>query len=208
LSALAGDWKVPLSVDTQKARGDGGWAVAAGASIINDIAAFAARRGRWKQSAASVMPRLCLMHMQGEPGTMQDRSAIPSTCLPEVARLSCPARVDVPWRWLGIAHRSNHRLIPVLDLASEPERTTYALLREFKQFCRADGPAVLAGISRKSMLGADERDEKLVCAMTASVAAALIAVQRGAGIVRLHDVPPPLDALKVWQAVCGDGRAA
>ena len=82
----------------------------------------------------------------------------------------------------------------------------YALLRELKRF-GADGLAVLAGMSRKSMLGAvsgravDER-------MPASVAAALIAVQRGAGIVRVHDVGPTLDALKVWQAVCGDGCAA
>ena len=75
----------------------------------------------------------------------------------------------------------------------------YALLRELKRF-GADGLAVLAGMSRKSMLGAvsgravDER-------MPASVAAALIAVQRGAGIVRVHDVAATVDALKVWQAV-------
>jgi len=79
----------------------------------------------------------------------------------------------------------------------------YALLRELARF-GADGLAVLAGLSRKSMLGAvtgrpvDER-------MAASVAAALIAVQRGAGIVRVHDVGPTCDALKVWQAVCDEG---
>jgi dihydropteroate synthase len=78
------------------------------------------------------------------------------------------------------------------------------LLRELETFC-ALGLPVLAGLSRKSMLGAitgREVNERV----TASVVAALLAVQRGAGIVRVHDVRETVDALKIWNAVNGSNR--
>lgn len=75
----------------------------------------------------------------------------------------------------------------------------YTLLRELARFGRG-GLAVLAGMSRKSMLGA-VTGRAVDARMPASVAAALIAVQRGAHIVRVHDVGPTRDALKVWQAL-------
>ena len=75
----------------------------------------------------------------------------------------------------------------------------FTLLRELARFTEAGLP-VLAGMSRKSMIGAvtgREVGERLA----GSVAAALIAVQRGAGIVRVHDVAATVDAIKVWQAM-------
>jgi dihydropteroate synthase len=78
------------------------------------------------------------------------------------------------------------------------------LLRELEIFC-AWGVPVLAGLSRKSMLGAvtgRDVNER----MAASVAAALLAVQRGAAIVRVHDVRETADALKIWNAVNGSER--
>jgi dihydropteroate synthase len=78
------------------------------------------------------------------------------------------------------------------------------LLRELETFC-ALGVPVLAGLSRKSMLGAitgrDVSDR-----LAASVVAALLAVQRGAAIVRVHDVRETVDALKIWNAVNGSER--
>ena len=192
------DWKVPLSIDTQKPEVMAA-ALAAGADMINDINAFRAP-GAIEAVAAS-NAGLCVMHMQGEPRTMQDNPRYVDE-LAEVERF-----LDARVRALEMAGVARDRIVldPGFGFGKRTEHN-YALLRELKRF-GADGLAVLAGMSRKSMLGAvsgravDER-------MPASVAAALIAVQRGAGIVRVHDVGPTLDALKVWQAVCGDGRAA
>jgi dihydropteroate synthase len=74
-----------------------------------------------------------------------------------------------------------------------------SLLRELKQLTELGVP-VLAGLSRKSMLGA-LTGQDVGHRLPASVAAALIAVQRGASIVRVHDVRATVDALKVWNAV-------
>lgn len=163
--------------------------------MINDINAFRAI-GAIKAVAASKVG-LCVMHMQGDPQTMQD-DPLYGDVLAEVKEF-----LDERVRALEAATVARERI--VLDPGFGFGKRTahnYALLRELWRF-RADGLAVLAGLSRKSMLGAvtgravDQR-------MPASVAAALIAIQRGAGIVRVHDVGPTLDAIKVWQMVCGE----
>ncbi|MDY0046269.1 MAG: dihydropteroate synthase [Thauera propionica] len=189
------DWKIPLSIDTLKPAVMAA-AVRAGADMINDINAFRAV-GAIEAVAASTVG-LCVMHMQGEPRTMQDDPRYEDV-VGEVK-----AFLDERVQALEAAGIARERI--VLDPGFGFGKRTahnYALLRELARF-GADGLAVLAGLSRKSMLGAvtgrpvDER-------MAASVAAALIAVQRGAGIVRVHDVGPTCDALKVWQAVCDEG---
>ena len=192
------NWKVPLSIDTHKPEVMAA-ALAAGADMINDINAFRAPGAIAAVAAGSA--GLCVMHMQGEPSTMQDNPRYVDV-FAEVKQF-----LDVRVCALEAATVARERIVldPGFGFGKHTAHN-YALLRELKRF-GADGLAVLAGMSRKSMLGAvtgravDDR-------MPASVAAALIAVQRGAGIVRVHDVGPTLDALKVWQAVCGDDHAA
>lgn len=186
-------WNVPLSVDTVKPAVMLA-AVEAGADMINDINAFRVP-GAIAAVAASNLG-LCIMHMQGEPRTMQDDPRYIDVV--EEVKGFLDERVQV-LESAGVA-RERIVLDPGFGFGKRIEHN-YALLRELVRF-GAGGLAVLAGLSRKSMLGAvtgravDER-------MPASVAAALVAVQRGAGILRVHDVGPTCDALKVWQAVCG-----
>jgi dihydropteroate synthase len=188
------DWNIPLSVDTLKP-GVMAAAVRAGADMINDINAFRAE-GAIEAVAASPAG-LCVMHMQGEPRTMQDDPRYDDV-VGEVK-----AFLDERVQALEAAGVARERI--VLDPGFGFGKRTvhnYALLRELERF-RVDGFAVLAGLSRKTMLGA-VTGRPVEARMPASVAAALIAVQRGAGIVRVHDVGPTCDALKIWQAVCGD----
>lgn len=187
----ARDWQVPLSIDTLKPAVMRA-ALEAGADMINDINAFRAP-GAVEAVAASAAG-LCVMHMQGEPRTMQadpryeDVVAEVSAFLDErVAALQAagvaPERIVLD-PGFGFGKRTVHN---------------FTLLRELARFGEGGLP-VLAGMSRKSMLGAVTGRE-VDARMAASVAAALIAVQRGAAIVRVHDVAPTIDALKVWQAV-------
>ncbi|WP_038010729.1 dihydropteroate synthase [Thauera sp. 63] len=188
------DWNIPLSVDTLKPAVMAA-AVRAGADMINDINAFRAE-GAIEAVAASPAG-LCVMHMQGVPRTMQDDPRYDDV-VGEVK-----AFLDERVQALEAAGVARERI--VLDPGFGFGKRTvhnYALLRELERF-RVDGFAVLAGLSRKTMLGA-VTGRPVEARMPASVAAALIAVQRGAGIVRVHDVGPTCDALKVWQAVCGD----
>lgn len=184
-------WNVPLSIDTLKPAVMRA-AVAAGADMINDINAFRAP-GAIEAVAGSALG-LCVMHMQGEPRTMQD-----DPCYDDVVG-EVAAFLEERVQALEAAAVARERI--VLDPGFGFGKRTvhnYALLRGLARFGEG-GLAVLAGLSRKSMLGAvtgrpvEER-------MPASVAAALIAVQRGAAIVRVHDVAATCDALKVWQAV-------
>lgn len=185
-------WGIPLSVDTLKPAVMRA-AVEAGADMINDINAF--RMNGALDAVAGSEVGLCVMHMLGEPRTMQDDPRYVDV-VDEVKRF-----LDERVRVLEAAGVARERI--VLDPGFGFGKRTghnYALLRGLERFC-GDGLAVLAGLSRKSMLGAvTGRDvgER----MPASIAAALIAVQRGAGIVRVHDVAPTCDAIKVWQAVC------
>lgn len=190
---LARPWQVPLSIDTVKPAVMVA-ALAAGADMINDINAFRAPGAI--DAVADGTAGLCLMHMQGEPRTMQQDPRYDDVVGEVMAFLD--ERVAA----LEAAGAVRERI--VLDPGFGFGKRTvhnYALLRELERFS-AGGLPVLAGMSRKSMLGAvtgREVGERLA----ASVAAALIAVQRGAAIVRVHDVAPTLDALKVWQATLG-----
>ena len=167
-------------------------AVAAGAVMINDVNAL--RLPGALEAAASTDAAVCLMHMRGEPRTMQeapyydDVAAEVRDFLVERAQ-SCEA--------LGIA-----RARIVLDPGFGFGKTlahNLALLRSLPGLA-ATGYPVLAGLSRKSSLGAitgRPPGERLA----ASLAAALAAVARGASIVRVHDVRETVDALKVWTAI-------
>jgi dihydropteroate synthase len=197
LPVLAGvaDRAVPVSVDTMKPEVMRA-ALAHGAAIINDVTALAAP-GALETVAASDAA-VCLMHMQGSPRTMQAN--------PVYADVTAEVRDFLRGRAEACVSAGIGRDRIVVDpgfgfgKTVEHNLTLLARLGEIA----ALGFPVLAGWSRKSSLGritgrpAEER-------LAGSVAAAVIAVQRGARIVRVHDVAATRDALAVLAAVEGAG---
>ena len=192
LDALA-DCGVPISVDTYKPDVMRA-ALASGASMINDI--YALRMPGALEAVAASDCAVCLMHMQGEPLTMQ-QSPVYGDVVGEV-RAFLEERV-IAARAAGIA---DDRL--VLDPGFGFGKTlahNLELLRRQPELS-VDGLPLLAGLSRKSMLGTMTGRE-VGQRMPASIAAALLAAQRGARILRVHDVAETRDALAVWQALEG-----
>jgi dihydropteroate synthase len=185
---------VPVSVDTRNPAVMRA-AIAAGASMINDIAALRAPGAL--EAVAGAPVAVCLMHMQGEPATMQQAAAYKDvvyevkTFLAERAAL-CEAA--------GVA-RDRIVLDPGFGFGKTLEHNL-TLLRRLSDIV-ALGYPVMIGLSRKSTIGAlTGRDAGERTA--GSIAAALAAVARGARIVRAHDVRETVDALKVWCAAYGD----
>ena len=190
LETLAG-CGVPLSVDTRKP-GLMLEAIAAGAAMVNDVTALTAPAAL--EAAANAPVAVCLMHMQGDPRTMQDRPRYDDVV--REVRDYLASRVAAAER-AGI-DRSRIVIDPGFGFGKAYEHNL-ALLRALGEFAKL-GTALLVSLSRKSMLGKiTGRDvgERVF----ASVAAALLAVKRGAHIVRVHDVAATRDALDVWQAV-------
>lgn len=193
LEQLAGG-AVPISVDTQKPELMRE-SIAAGAAMINDINALLAP-GALEAVAASDAA-VCLMHKKGTPADMQIDPQYDDVVAEVLAFLGDRVRVV---RAAGVAAE---RIVvdPGFGFGKTLEHNL-ELLRALDRFSRC-GALVLAGISRKLMLGritgrgVGER-------LHASVAAALIAVEKGAHIVRVHDVAATRDALAVWQAVRGN----
>lgn len=190
IEALAGDG-IPLSVDTVKPEVMRR-AVAAGASLINDIAALQAPGAL--EAAAESGAAVCLMHMQNDPRTMQADPRY-GDVVAEVHDFL--ARRVVAAQAAGIAAE---RIVvdPGFGFGKRLEHNL-ALLRQLARFGDL-GACVLAGLSRKSMLG-ELTGRKVSQRGAASVAAALLAAQNGAKILRVHDVAATRDALAVWQAV-------
>lgn len=185
------DCGVPVSVDTQKPELMRE-AIAAGAAMINDINALSAPGAL--DAVAATSAAACLMHKQGDPQTMQQDPHY-GDVVAEV-RGFLAARVEAAQR--GGISRDRLVIDPGFGFGKTLEHNL-ALLRELERFATLGVP-VLAGLSRKSMLGritGREADERVF----ASVAAALIAVEKGARIVRVHDVAATRDALAVWNAV-------
>ena len=192
IAALVAQTSVPLSVDTSKPAVMRA-AVAAGAGMINDVLAL---RGEGAlDAAAELCVPVCLMHMQGEPRSMQDAPDY-ADVVSEVHRFLAD-RV-LACQFAGIEQR---RLLvdPGFGFGKTLEHNL-ALLRGLGRFASLGVPLV-AGLSRKGMLGRITGRELPQERVHASVAAALIAVQNGAAIVRVHDVAATRDALAVWQAV-------
>jgi dihydropteroate synthase len=185
---------VPLSVDTVKPTVMRE-AIRVGADLINDIAAF--RFPGAVDAVCDTTVALCVMHMQGEPGTMQ--------CSPQYANVveEVEAFLDERVRTLlerGVA-RDRILLDPGFGFGKTVEHNLM-LLRQLERLGDGGYP-LLVGMSRKSMLGAvTGRDvgERVV----AGAAAALIAVQNGARVVRTHDVGATRDVLRLWNALQSD----
>ena len=182
---------VPISVDTSKA-GVMREAVAAGATMINDVAAL--RGEDALLAAADLQVPVCLMHMQGEPRTMQESPRYDNVVVDVAAFLEERIAACVE---AGISED-----LVVVDPGFGFGKThihNVELLANLRQL-RVRNRPVMVGVSRKSTLGKltqREVDERL----PASVAAAVVAVMNGATIIRAHDVQATVDALKVAQAV-------
>jgi dihydropteroate synthase len=190
LEALVADG-VPVSVDTRKP-GLMREAIAAGAAMINDVTALSGPGAL--EAVAKAPVAVCLMHMQGDPGTMQTNPVYQDVVREVHDYLA--GRVAAAER-AGIA-RDRIVVDPGFGFGKTVEHNL-ALLRSLGEL-KSLGGALLVGLSRKAMLGkltGREPDERV----PASVAAALLAVQYGAQIVRVHDVAATRDVLTVWNAV-------
>jgi dihydropteroate synthase len=189
---LARETTLPISIDTSKPEVMRA-AVAAGAGMINDV--YALRRDGALDAAASLGVPVVLMHMQGEPRSMQEapryedvvadvhRFLAERIFAAEMSGIDKKRIVVDPG--FGFGKTSAHNLL---------------LLAQFERFTELGVP-VLAGLSRKKTIGEltgrDDPHERV----HGSVAAAVIAAQRGARLLRVHDVAATVDALRVWNAV-------
>ena len=167
-------------------------AVLAGVDMINDINAFQA------PGAISAVRdsdcALCIMHMRGDPATMQQAPEY-GDVVREVAdflRQRIAALTDA-----GIERRRIW-IDPGFGFGKTVEHN-YALIKAGRQLVQELGVPLLAGLSRKSMIGA-VTGKPVEQRMAGSLGGALAAVAHGAQIVRVHDVAETVDALKVWQA--------
>ena len=185
------DVTVPISIDTAKPAVMRA-ALEAGACMVNDIEAL--RQPGALEAVGASGVAVCLMHMQGEPRTMQQAPHYEDA----VAEVGEFLRQRAAAAMAAGIQRECIVLDPGFGFGKTAEHNM-TLLQRFGDLA-AMGFPLLAGLSRKAMLGAitgkppGERQY-------ASVAAALIAVQRGAAIVRVHDVAATRDALAVWMAV-------
>ncbi|MDH3491784.1 MAG: dihydropteroate synthase [Gammaproteobacteria bacterium] len=188
--------EVPISVDTSKPQVMRA-AVAAGASMINDV--YALQADGALAAAVELKVPVCLMHMRGEPRTMQDNPQYDDV-VAEVASF-LDSRIDA-----CVAAGLSEDLI-VVDPGFGFGKThdhNVELLANLRQLRVRDRP-VLVGVSRKATLG--ELTERTINErMPGSIAAAVVAVMQGADIIRAHDVQETVDALKVVQAVMKMGR--
>lgn len=182
---------VPVSVDTYKAEVMQA-VLDAGVDIINDVWALR-QTGAQQVIATHATCGVCLMHMHGEPQTMQTLPMQGSSIQPVTEFLMSHAQA---LQTLGVAH-DRIAIDPGVGFGKTVSQN-FELLAHHDQLL-ALGYPLLVGWSRKSSLGAVtgcEVDERMV----PSVAAAMLAVERGARIVRVHDVAQTVCAVKVWQA--------
>ncbi len=190
IERLAGETAAMISVDTSKPEVMRA-AVTAGAGMVNDV--FALRQEGAVEAAAGLGVPVCLMHMQGEPRRMQEKPGYDDV-VEEVG--SFLAQRAAVCEAAGIS--ANQIVLDPGFGFGKTLQHNLDLLRGLPLLARAGYP-LLVGISRKSMLGAitgRETGDRVA----ASVAAALLAVQGGAAIVRVHDVAETADALKLLAA--------
>jgi dihydropteroate synthase len=190
---------VPISVDTYKPEVMQE-ALDLGADIINDVWALQ-RPGAIDVVAGHAACGVCLMHMHGEPQTMQ-RSPMTGDAVPQVLEFLRERTAALRARGVSV---SRIAWDPGIGFGKTIEQN-FALLARQRELLH-EGYPLLAGWSRKSSLG-KVTGEPVQERVAASVAAALLAVEKGARIVRVHDVRETVAALKVWGAMEAalDGR--
>lgn len=180
-----------ISVDSSKAEVFRQSALV-GADILNDIRAL--QEPNALETAVELGLPVCLMHMQGTPQNMQQHPEYDDV-VEEVAdflnqRIFACTMAGIP---------KEHIILDVGFGFGKTVQHNYQLLKHLNAFV-ASGYPVLAGLSRKSMIG-NVVNKPVDQRVAGSIAGALLAVQNGAKIVRVHDVAETADALKVWQAM-------
>ena len=197
-------WQVPISIDTYKPNVMRA-ALDAGADIVNDVWAL-----RWcgdhQLTGVDVVAQhpqcgVCLMHMHGEPTTMQ---VSPMSIAPQAMPAAVAAFLISRTEALLSRGVAGDRLVldPGIGFGKTVEQN-FALFSG-QRALRALGFPVLAGWSRKSSLGA-VTGRAVDARLAASIAAATVALSHGANILRVHDVAPTVDAIKVWLASGDNG---
>ncbi|OOY60137.1 dihydropteroate synthase [Solemya velum gill symbiont] len=192
IEAVSQRLDTPVSIDTSKAVVMKE-AVAAGASFVNDVNALRAEGA--VETAADLGVPVCLMHMQGEPRTMQQAPHYEDVV------------ADVSDFLLARAHACEAAGISATQIVIDPGfgfgktlEHNLTLLQQLDQLCSLGYP-LLAGISRKSMNGTLLGDRPADQRLHGSVAAAVIAAMKGARLLRVHDVAETVDAVKIVTAV-------
>ena len=194
IKAIRKQSDVLISIDTSKPEVMSE-AVKAGANIINDVNALRAQ-GALDVCAQLAVP-VCIMHMQGEPRTMQNEPVYDDV-ITEIKEFF-EQRIDACIK-AGIK-RENIILDPGFGFGKTLEHNLQ-LLKRLDEFQVLELP-VLVGLSRKSMLGKIINDSAPDNRLYASIAAAVLAGVNGASIFRVHDVKATVDALKVCDALNG-----
>ena len=192
VEALSRQLAIPVGIDTSKPEVMR-TAVAAGAGMINDV--FALRREGALDAAAALGVPVVLMHMQGEPRGMQANPEYDDV-VGEVHRFLAE-RVFAA-EMAGIP-RTRIVVDPGFGFGKTREHNLH-LLAQLQRFTELGVP-VLAGLSRKRTIGELTGRDDPRARVHGSVAAHLVAAQRGAMLLRVHDVAATVDALKVWEAV-------
>lgn len=194
IERLAKEISVPISIDTFKPEVMRA-AVAAGAGFINDV--YALRVDGALEAAVQLRVAVCLMHMQGAPRTMQDdphyHDVVTDVREFLAARVQAAQQAGIP--------RADIVVDPGFGFGKTLEHNL-SLLRNLDALT-ALGLPVLAGLSRKAMIG-KALGLPMEQRLHASVALALVAVQNGARIIRVHDVAPTVQAIRMWETVHTD----
>ncbi|TCZ85379.1 dihydropteroate synthase [Lysobacter sp. N42] len=197
IERLARETQVPISIDTSKPEVMRA-AVAAGAGMINDV--YGLRREGALEAAASLGVPVVLMHMLGEPRSMQ--------ASPQYDDVVADVHRFLAERMFAAEMAGIDRKRLVVDPGfgfGKTREHNLALLANLDAFADLGVP-LLAGLSRKRSIGELTRREAPADRVHGSVAAHLLAVDRGARIVRVHDVAATVDALAVWRAVDAQPR--
>jgi dihydropteroate synthase len=197
IAAIRAESALPVSVDTMKP-GVARAAVAAGATMWNDITALRHAPDSL-DAAAELGCEVVLMHMQGEPATMQAEPRYDDVVAEVAEFLAARAQAAIA---AGVA-RERIWLDPGIGFGKHMIRHNLPLLAGLKTIVALGFP-VLLGVSRKSFIGALDggrrgADQRL----GGSIAGALWGAQAGVAAVRVHDVAETVQALRVWQAIAG-----
>jgi len=189
-----------VSIDTRRARVMGE-AIEAGARIVNDITALAGDPESLALVATSGLP-VVLMHMQGEPRSMQANPVY------------ADAPLDIRDFFVDRFAACRAAGIPAERIAVDPgigfgknDRHNIAVLRDLAVYHEL-GSAIALGVSRKSFIGRLSRKEPPKQRVPGSLAAGLAGLDRGAQILRVHDVAETRQALGIWQAMAGSLSSA
>jgi len=192
IERLAGQIKVPISIDTVKP-GVARAALAAGASIVNDIAANRTDPAMWREAAAAGAGYVC-MHMQGTPATMQQ-----APHYDDVGRAVGDFFQDRLARLAAAGVRRDQVALDVgIGFGKTLEHNLQLLAR--LRFYTSYGRPLLLGVSRKSFIG-KLLGPAVEARLPASLACAVWAVQAGVGIVRTHDVAATTQAVRMVEAL-------